>query len=242
MHVLHSLFSLLVDLYSTAQQIFFCHGELPQEGLPPVVELPVDVFGVRRSVRAVPRADQISHMEGFSPSVCQSTPCKRVGKAAEGGSDLDCQGITFVAPDGATRLLETSRNIEEVSQFLFPILVGRAPPFEDMLDWPQFAYTADRTRSYVASASVVLVLSTLLKGDSLFPAIWRHLLRRFPGTYAPTLNMRGPLGPDYLGYPKVAPTPTTIGPLGHDYSDGSQVDWAPERRDRDVGEEVGVVT
>ena len=29
-HVLHSLLSLLVNLYSTAQQIFFCRGELPR--------------------------------------------------------------------------------------------------------------------------------------------------------------------------------------------------------------------
>ena len=72
----------------------------------------MDAFGVRRSVRAVPRADQISHMEGVSPSVWQATPCKRVGKAAEGGRDLACQGLVFIALDGATRLLKTSRNIE----------------------------------------------------------------------------------------------------------------------------------
>ena len=63
-------------------------------------------------MRAVPREDKISHMEGFSLSVWQATPCKRVGKAAEGGRDLAFQGLVFIALDGATRLLETSRNIE----------------------------------------------------------------------------------------------------------------------------------
>ena len=68
MYVLHSMLSVPVDLYSTAQRIFAYRGDLPLKGPPPVVELPMDAFSVQRSVRAVPRADHISYMEGVSPS------------------------------------------------------------------------------------------------------------------------------------------------------------------------------
>ena len=65
--------------------IFACHGDLPSEGLPPVVDLPVDAFGVRTSMRAVPRVYHIIHLEGVTPSIWQDTPCKRAVKFAEGG-------------------------------------------------------------------------------------------------------------------------------------------------------------
>ena len=65
-HFLHSMFSVPVDLYSTARRLFAYQGELPLEGLTPVVELPVDVFLVRRSVRAVLMEDHISHIDGLS--------------------------------------------------------------------------------------------------------------------------------------------------------------------------------
>ena len=135
-----------------------------------MVELPVDAFLVRRSVRAVLRADNIIHLEGVSHSAWQETPCGMTGKAAKGGRDLSCQGITFVTPDSASRLLNTSRNITEVGQLILPILVGRTPPFEETLDWLQFVYTTDRTGAYVAPAPTVLVLSVVSEGDPLFPA------------------------------------------------------------------------
>ena len=73
-HLMHSLLSVPVGLYSTARRLFACCGELPLEGLHLVVELPVDAFSVRRSLRAVPRADHISHLEGVPPSAWQATP------------------------------------------------------------------------------------------------------------------------------------------------------------------------
>ena len=115
--------------------LFAFQVELPLEFLPPVVELPVEAFLVWRSVRAIPSAEHISHLEGASPSTWQATPCNRVGKAAEVGRDLACRGLTFVAPDGANCLLDASRNILEVGQLLFPIFFGQAPSFEDTLDW-----------------------------------------------------------------------------------------------------------
>ena len=97
--------------------------------------------------------------------------CERVEKAPEGGHYLACRGLNFFAPDGAAHLLDTSRNISEVSQVLFPLLADQAPSFEETLDWPQFAYTADREGDYVASVSMVLIPSALLEGDPLFPKI-----------------------------------------------------------------------
>ena len=68
-HILHSLFSVLINLYSTARRLFACHGDLLREGLPPVVDLPVDAFRVWRARSAIPRADHIGHLKVFSHSV-----------------------------------------------------------------------------------------------------------------------------------------------------------------------------
>ena len=92
-----------------------------------------------------------------------------MGKAAEGERNLSYQGITFVTLDGASRLLNTSCDIAEVGQLLFPILVGWVPPFEETLDWLHFVYTADRTGDYMAPASTVLVPSQCWKNTLSFP-------------------------------------------------------------------------
>ena len=39
MHLMHSLFSVHVDVYSTECRLFTCLGELPAEGLPPVMDI-----------------------------------------------------------------------------------------------------------------------------------------------------------------------------------------------------------
>ena len=124
---------------------------------------------------------------------------------------------------------------------LLPILVGRAPPFEETLGWLHFTYTTDRTGDYVVPESTVLVLSAVLEGDPLFPVFWRNLLHRFPGAYTSTPTTRAPLGTDYLGYPEVVPNPTKISPLGLDYFNGSPGDQAPECRDCAGGKEGGGV-
>ena len=53
-HLMHSLFSVWVDIYLTSRRLFACLGKLPVERYPPVVEIPHKAFAVRRSVRAVP--------------------------------------------------------------------------------------------------------------------------------------------------------------------------------------------
>ena len=134
-------------------------------------------------------------------------------------NDLSFRGLIFLFSDGASLFLGSSPNISEPIQMLSPILVGWAPPFGEMCDWLQFAYTTDRTGSYVAPASVVLAQSPVTEGDPIFPAIWRHLLC-YSGAYTP-------------------PT-STIGPPGPEYSDFSPIGRVPERRDLDTVGEGGI--
>ena len=72
-HILNLLFSVPVGPYSTARRIIACRGEPTSEGLPPLVDLPMEDIGVRRSVRAVQREEHISHLEGVTPFMWKST-------------------------------------------------------------------------------------------------------------------------------------------------------------------------
>ena len=58
---------------------------------------------------------------------------------AEGGRDLACQGLKFVALDSSACLLDTTNNIAEESQLLFLLLTGQASSLEETLNWLQFA-------------------------------------------------------------------------------------------------------
>ena len=115
------------------KRLFACLGELPAEGLPLVVEIPVETFAVRRSVRAVLRVDRITRVGGISPLDWQKKPCERATKS-EGTEyvDLACQGLTFVP---RTALLGFfGRRQTDTSAGLFPLLTGQEPPFEEALD------------------------------------------------------------------------------------------------------------
>ena len=74
-HLMHSLFSVRVNVCSTECRLFACVGELPAEGLPQVTELLPDFFTARRAVRTVPRIDQVAHLGGISPRDWQTKPC-----------------------------------------------------------------------------------------------------------------------------------------------------------------------
>ena len=75
---LHSLLSVTAGLYSTARRLFACLGDLPYYGLPTVVDLPVEAFAARRSMRAVPQEDHVSHPEGVTPPFFN--PCLARGR------------------------------------------------------------------------------------------------------------------------------------------------------------------
>ena len=68
-----------------------------------------------------------------------------------------------------------------------PLITGREPPLEEVLDWLQLAYTADRSGAYVAPASTVLAQSTVAEGDELFLLLLAHLRRRYPEVYGPAV-------------------------------------------------------
>ena len=143
-----------------------------------------DFFAARRAVRTVPRIDHVAHLGGISPRDWQTKPCKRASKAArEESLKLAYRGLAFLPVKGAAWLLgrEADRpvNVFKASAGLFPLLNGRAPPFEAALDFLQFAFTADRAGTYVAPASTVLVPLAVAEGDDLFGALLAHLRRRF---------------------------------------------------------------
>ena len=73
-HLMHSLFSVCVNVYSTECRLFACLGELPAESLPQVTELLPDFFAARRAVRAVPQIGHVAHLGGFSPRNWQTKP------------------------------------------------------------------------------------------------------------------------------------------------------------------------
>ena len=132
---------------------------------------------------------------------------------------MACQGLTFVPQNCSAwilgRLEEQIIDILASIQGLSPLLNGLATSLEEVSDWLQFAYTADRTGDYVSPLSAFLVHSAVVEEDKHFPAFYRHLLKIYLGAYDPSLI--GP-GPDH----PVAPTCQ-----------------APERRDSQRGEERG---
>ena len=99
-HLMHSLFSICVDVYSTEFCLLVCLGKLPAEGFPPVMEMLPYFFAARRFVRPVQRVDHIAHLGGISPLDGQTNSCKRATKA--GGTDyidLACRGLASVPSD-----------------------------------------------------------------------------------------------------------------------------------------------
>ena len=68
-NLMHSLFSVPVNVYSTECCLFACVGEIPSEGLPQVTELLPDFFAAR-------------HPGRISPRNWQTNPCEHAAKAA----------------------------------------------------------------------------------------------------------------------------------------------------------------
>ena len=122
------------------------------------------------------------HVEGILPSEWQTTPCKRMGRKKD-GCNLACQGITFLPPDTAARLLGSPRNIAEASQTIPPLLSGRAPPYEEALEWLQFAYTGDRSGTYVAPYLNGVTFYTPEEGEPLFALALQQLCTLYPRAY-----------------------------------------------------------
>ena len=65
-HLMHWLFSIRINIFSTQFRLFARLVELPSEGLPPVVEIPPNFAAAWHSIRAVPRVNHIAHLGGIS--------------------------------------------------------------------------------------------------------------------------------------------------------------------------------
>ena len=100
-----------------------------------MVDIPIEAFAKWCSVCAVPLADHVSHIDEVTPITWKSMPCKRAAKLLDRVSNFLCSGLTFVPPDGTYRLLGSSQTIAEISQTLFPVLDGQAPPFSILGRW-----------------------------------------------------------------------------------------------------------
>ena len=147
-----------------------------------MVDIPEEAFAAWHSIRAGPQVDHVTRLGRISPLDWQTKLCKRASKSAETEYvDLSFRGLTFVPPDYAPWILwrEADRplNVFEASTGLFPLITSQEPPFEESLDWLQFAHTADQVGAYVAPASTVLAQSAVAEGDELFPALLVHLRR-----------------------------------------------------------------
>ena len=150
-------------------------------GNPPVVDIPVDTFVVRRSIRTVSQEYRVSHLGVFPPLVFKKILCKRAEKLMPGGHDLACRGLAFVPPDSATHLLyRPDITIVDVSQAFFPLLSGWFTAFKEALDWLQFAFEGVSKGAYLDPASTVFVWSMLAEGWALFSPVLEHLWWRFP--------------------------------------------------------------
>ena len=66
-NILHSLFSVRVELYSTIQRLLSCQGNLTAKGLPLILEIPHEAFAARRCISAMPLVDHVNHLGGISP-------------------------------------------------------------------------------------------------------------------------------------------------------------------------------
>ena len=107
-----------------------------------------------------------------------------------GGHYLACQVLNFVSLDCDACIIggvqDKSITIAVAIKGIFPHLTSLYPPFKETLDWSQFAYTVDRTGTYVDPASTVLVQSMVVEGGELFLVFFVQLQKLYSGDYAPS--------------------------------------------------------
>ena len=79
--LMHFIFSIRVNVYSTQVRLFTCLGKLPAEGLPMVLEISDKAFAVQRTVFVVLQFNHVTHLWGIYPLDWQTKPCKRAVKS-----------------------------------------------------------------------------------------------------------------------------------------------------------------
>ena len=81
-HLMHSLFYVPFGFYSMFRRLLVFMAELSDKVLSLMVEIIVEDFAVQSAVHAVPRADDVSNLEGVIPSHLEMYALQ------EGGKDL----------------------------------------------------------------------------------------------------------------------------------------------------------
>ena len=162
-----------VGPYSMDPRLLAFIGELPPD--PPVTEIPVNTFAVRRAIRTEPQADHHVHVEGYPMTCCQSMSCEMTGNIQEDAQDLAFWGMTFFPPGSDSCLLGQGANITEASCLPPPLIASKLPTYDKVLDWIQFYYTGDWTGDYVALTLTDFEFSTLTYGELLFAPALRRL-------------------------------------------------------------------
>ena len=154
-HLLHLLFSVPASLYSMARHLFDCLGGISDEGLSPVVDIATIAFVVCRAVHAMPRAEQLSHLDIVTLLMWQSMKCKQDEKLLEDVQDLYLWGMTFVTLNNSSVLMgQPDIKIMVMSQTLYPLISGRSPAYEEVLNWVQFTYTWDQIGAYMEHLTI----------------------------------------------------------------------------------------
>ena len=162
--------------------MFGCRRELPSEGLPDITEILVASFGALRAVNVISRDNHRVHLEGFPPSGLQTMPCKRASSKEERQS-LSCQGLIFLPPDAASPLFFLDGSAGAFSKELSPLLADQEPPYEEALNWLQFAFTGDTKIQYAEPSHNALSFSSPVEGGPLFLPALERLQTFYPRAY-----------------------------------------------------------
>ena len=148
MCLLNLLFSTPVVVYSTSRNIFAYLGEFLEYGPPPppAMDILMEAFAVQYTVHAMPGANNIIQL-GAPPLIdWKSNTCKQEGKRTTNSHNLACLELKFMTSDLSDTLLEEpDLSIMSTNKVILPLLGGRAPAFEEAIEWLQFYFVGDHT-------------------------------------------------------------------------------------------------
>ena len=113
---------------------------------PPAMDILMEAFAVQYTVHAMPGANNIIQL-GAPPLIdWKSNTCKQEGKRTTNSHNLACLELKFMTSDLSDTLLEEpDLSIMSTNKVILPLLGGRAPAFEEAIEWLQFYFVGDHT-------------------------------------------------------------------------------------------------
>ena len=81
-------------------------------------------------------------------------------------------------------IIDPKIHIAAASKVMFPLLTGRAPAYDKVLEWFQFAFTGDPKGQYMAPANTSFSFESPVKGGPLFLTALERLQNLYPRAYA----------------------------------------------------------